>query len=64
MLDDLGAQQTSPWADEKIFQLLNYRYNEMLPVLITTNHLSNVDERVASRLMDRAKDYRPNTKPA
>jgi len=71
VLDDLGAQQNSPWANEKIFQLLNYRYNGMLPTLITTNsmNLEGFDPRVASRLMDRglvkivvmsdAQDYRP-----
>ncbi|GCF10885.1 ATP-binding protein [Dictyobacter arantiisoli] len=72
VLDDLGAQADSLWAQEKLFQLLNYRYNSMLPTLITANHL-RMDERVASRLsdrglvtmvmMDQAKDYRPNNAP-
>ncbi|GCF10884.1 ATP-binding protein [Dictyobacter arantiisoli] len=69
VLDDLGAHVNSPWAQEKLFQLLNYRYNRMLPTLIIANHVS-VDERIASRLsdrglvtmvvMDQAKDYRPH----
>ncbi len=72
VLDDLGAQQSSPWANEKLFQLLNYRYNMGMPTVITANPrgLQGIDERIGSRLMDnglvtrvnldRARDYRPN----
>ena len=72
ILDDLGAEQNSPWASEKLFQLLNYRYNSRFPTVITTNkmRLQAVDERIRSRLtdtslvievsMDRAQDYRPH----
>lgn len=71
VLDDLGAQQSSPWANEKLFQLLNYRYNSRFPTVITANSrgLQGIDERIRSRLtdaslvttviLDRAKDYRP-----
>ncbi len=54
ILDDLGAQQSSPWANEKLFQLLNYRYNERLPTVITANPkgLQGMDERIRSRLGD------------
>ncbi|GAC1429739.1 MAG: hypothetical protein PVS3B3_34890 [Ktedonobacteraceae bacterium] len=72
ILDDLGAQQSSSWANEKLFQLLNYRYNMGMPTVITANPkgLQGVDERIRSRLsdislvatvvLDRAKDYRPH----
>jgi DNA replication protein DnaC len=71
VLDDLGAQQSSPWANEKLFQLLNYRYNSRFPTVITANSrgLQGIDERIRSRLtdaslvttviLDRARDYRP-----
>ncbi len=71
VLDDLGAQQSSPWANEKLFQLLNYRYNSRFPTIITTNNLGlqGIDERLRSRMMDAslvttvifegAQDYRP-----
>ncbi len=71
VLDDLGAQQSSPWANEKLFQLLNYRYNLDMPTVITANprSLQGMDERIRSRLSDnrlvvrvdlnRAQDYRP-----
>jgi DNA replication protein DnaC len=75
ILDDLGAQQNSVWAAEKLFQLLNYRYNGMLPTMITTNLMSleGIEPRVVSRLrdcgmvrmivMEGAMDYRPNLRP-
>jgi DNA replication protein DnaC len=54
ILDDLGAQQSSPWANEKLFQLLNYRYNSHFPTIITTNNigLQGIEERIRSRMMD------------
>ncbi len=54
VLDDLGAQQSSPWANEKLFQLLNYRYNSRFPTIITTNNtgLQGIEDRVRSRIMD------------
>ena len=72
VLDDLGSQQSSSWANEKLFQLLNYRYNMGMPTVITANPkgIQGIDERIRSRLsdtslvtaltFDRARDYRPN----
>ncbi len=54
ILDDLGAQAPTAWAQEKLFQLLNYRYNADLPTVITTNReLEEIEPRVRSRLADR-----------
>ena len=54
VLDDLGAQSTSPWAKEKLHQLFNYRYNAELPTVITieVNMLESLDERLRVRLLD------------
>ncbi len=54
VLDDLGAQQSSSWANEKLFQLLNYRYNSRFPTIITANTrgLQAIDERIRSRMTD------------
>lgn len=38
ILDDLGKDLPTEWAVNRIFQLLNARYNEMLPTLITTQY--------------------------
>ena len=55
ILDDLGTQNTTPWAAEKLYQILNYRYNAALPTVITTNqNLDDMDPRLSSRLRDQA----------
>jgi DNA replication protein DnaC len=55
VLDDFGAENSTAWATEKLFQLINYRYNYRMPTVITTNQrlLSRIDERISSRLLDR-----------
>jgi len=54
ILDDFGTQNATPWAAEKLYQLLNYRYNAELPTVITTNQsISEMEPRLASRLGDR-----------
>jgi DNA replication protein DnaC len=70
LLDDLGAEQSRPWVDEKLYQLLNYRYNARLPLVVTTNRMGllGIEPRIRSRLSDRllashitmaqAQDYR------
>ncbi len=53
ILDDLGAHSSTPWAQEKLFQLFNYRYNAQLPTVVTSNHeLEDIDVRIRSRLID------------
>jgi DNA replication protein DnaC len=53
ILDDLGTQNATPWAAEKLYQILNYRYNAELPTVITMNQsLEDLDPRLASRLRD------------
>ncbi len=53
ILDDLGTQSSTPWAGEKLFQLLNSRFNAQLPTVITMNQLpQNLDERLRVRLQD------------
>ena len=53
VLDDLGTEQATPWALEKLFQLLNYRYLAQLPTVITTNYdLDDLEPRLRSRLAD------------
>jgi len=54
ILDDLGANSQSSWAQEKLFQLLNHRYNAELPTVITMSldALKGIDARIRSRLAD------------
>lgn len=53
ILDDLGTQNATSWAQEKLFQILNHRYNSQLPTIVTTNlTLDRLDERLRMRLTD------------
>ena len=53
VLDDLGTQSSTPWAQEKLFQLLNHRYIARLPTVITTNQrIDELEPRLRSRLHD------------
>jgi DNA replication protein DnaC len=54
ILDDLGTQSATPWAREKLYQILNHRYNAELPTVITTTlTLGEIDPRIRSRMLDR-----------
>jgi DNA replication protein DnaC len=68
VLDDFGTQNATGWAQEKLFQIINYRYINKLSLVVTTNlSLDEVEARFRSRLADRelvtdvrinAPDYR------
>ena len=71
VLDDFGTQNATAWAQEKLFQIINYRYINKLPTVITTNlMLDEIESRIRSRLQDEefvrrvvitAPDYRRPT---
>jgi len=53
IMDDFGTQNATAWAQEKLFQILNYRYINKLPLVITTNlMLEEMEARIRSRLED------------
>ncbi len=53
VLDDFGTQNATAWAQEKLFQIINYRYINKLPTVITTNlMLDEIEGRIRSRLQD------------
>ncbi len=53
ILDDLGGHRTSPWAEEKLYQIVVHRHNARLPTVITTRKLrDDPQDPVASRLKD------------
>jgi len=68
IMDDFGTQNATGWAQEKLFQIINYRYTNKLPTVITTNlMLDQIEGRIRSRLQDdgfvnhikiKAPDYR------
>ena len=53
VLDDLGSHSSTPWAQEKMSQIINHRFNGRLPTVITTaTPLPKLDERLQTRLTD------------
>jgi DNA replication protein DnaC len=52
ILDDLGSQSSTPWAKEKLYQIVNHRYNARLPTVVTSNRIDELDERLQTRLTD------------
>ena len=53
ILDDFGEESGTPWADEKLYQLINYRYNARLPTVVTTClALEEIESRISSRMAD------------
>ena len=68
ILDDLGEQTSTPWAQEKLFQVINHRYNARSATVITTRCTTEeIDDPISSRMIDQyfsnffnitAPDYR------
>lgn len=53
VLDDIDAIAPKAWAQEKLFQVVNHRYNAMLPTVYTTSERpQELEERLATRLCD------------
>ncbi|MCH8871056.1 MAG: ATP-binding protein, partial [Chloroflexi bacterium] len=51
VLDGLGSHSSTPWAEEKLQQIINHRYNAESPTVITTaNELEELDPYIRSRL--------------
>ena len=56
VLDDMGAERSTPFAEDKLFQIVGYRYEERLPTIVTTSQrietIASARPRIASRLQD------------
>ena len=51
ILDGLGAHSSTPWAEEKLQQVINHRFNAELPTVVTTaSDLIELDPYIRSRL--------------
>ncbi|WP_249011060.1 ATP-binding protein [Conexibacter sp. DBS9H8] len=57
-IDDIGAEQTTPWVLEELYSIVNARYEERKSIVITTNILDRetlceqITERTVSRLTE------------
>lgn len=63
MWDDLfkGREDPTAWALEVVFEVLNFRYLNLLPTVISTertpNGLLNIDQAIGSRIIERGKGH-------
>ncbi len=73
VLDDFGEQAATPWVKEKLYQLINDRYNARRETVVTTRcSLDEIDRPISSRFIDprlsvmfeiTVPDYRGDSKP-
>ncbi len=68
VLDDLGAESSTAWAEEKLYQIIVHRHEARLPTIITTvstiDELEDTKSRIASRLVDgMVVDWQPISAP-
>lgn len=69
VLDELGAEQGTPWQDERLEDIVDERYKRELPLIVTSNRdLRSLPSAIVSRFRERGlgrivlnegKDYRP-----
>ena len=53
ILDDLGQEHNSPWAEEKLYQIFVHRHNNRLPTVITSMvDFTEQSGPIASRIRD------------
>jgi DNA replication protein DnaC len=57
ILDDLGAEKATDFVAETLYRIVNFRYNHMLPTIITSNCTvqelaDKIGERSASRIVE------------
>ncbi len=54
IIDDLGAEKASEWISETMFKIINKRYEEVLPTVVTSNlELGEMAERIGDRVASR-----------
>jgi len=70
ILDDLGAHKPTAWAEAKLDEIINHRYINRQPTVITSNlSLDMLPERIADRMAEGAvvvlegKSYRRQKNP-
>ncbi|HPB29829.1 MAG TPA: ATP-binding protein [Candidatus Sumerlaeota bacterium] len=55
VLDDIGAENTSDWSLDRLYNIINRRYENNRPIIVTTNYLNQEElaEQVGRRIVSR-----------
>ena len=56
VLDDLGVESSTAFAVEVIYRIVDYRYRNRLPLIVTTNAIIQRDGSLAGRVASRLQD--------
>ena len=57
VLDDLGREKPTEWVTDRLYVLVNARYNAMRPTIVTSNYaLSELADRGYDAMMSRLRD--------
>lgn len=57
VLDDIGAEKASEWVEARFYEIIDYRYNHLLPTVITSNLTpSELSKKVGERIADRIRE--------
>src|SRR3990167_2364638 len=67
VFDDIGAEKISDWARERIYLIINKKYEDMLPIIFTSNVdleiiSARMGDRVASRIKEMTKEVKQRGK--
>lgn len=63
VIDDLGAEKTTEWVNDRLYLIVNRRYDACRPILVTTNLMtieemeSKLGKRTASRLCEMCESF-------
>jgi DNA replication protein DnaC len=61
-IDDVGAQQTTPWALEQLYSIVNERYESGRAIMITTNlERKELADQVGDRIVSRFEEMNGNS---
>lgn len=57
ILDDIGSEKPTEWVQEQFYLLINKKYNDMVPVIFTSNYTvaelaARLGKRIASRIVE------------
>uniref|UniRef100_A0A6M3LG55 Putative IstB domain protein ATP-binding protein n=1 Tax=viral metagenome TaxID=1070528 RepID=A0A6M3LG55_9ZZZZ len=59
VLDDMGAEKTSEYSITTLYTLINRRYNDMKPTIVTTNlTIEQIEKQIHPRIASRFAEYK------